>query len=74
MGRVESKRFDLDPDTGGMWDQVKGDLHRRLGQDLSNGAALRWVARVYLDAAQRDPQGVSRVIDRLRLGDGGYRV
>jgi len=74
MGGKETKRFEMDPDTSGLWEQVKGDLHRRLSKDHGNGAALRFVSRLYLDLARRDPDGLVRMIQRLKLEDGGYQA
>jgi hypothetical protein len=69
----ETKRFQVDPDTAGLWEQVKGDLHRRLSVDQGNGRALRIVSRIYLDMARRDPAGLARVLTGLQLEDQGYQ-
>ena len=71
MGTKESKRFDMDPDTDGLWEQVKGDVHRRLSKEQGNGAAIRIVSRLDLDMARRDPEGLARAIQRLKLEDVG---
>lgn len=65
--RVETKRFEMDPDTAGPWDQVKGELHRRFEEDLGNGRALRMVSRIDLRTAVRDTGALSRTVTRLRL-------
>lgn len=72
MRRSEVLRFEVDPDTSGLWDQVKGDIHRRTESRIGNGRALRLVARIYLDLARRDKAGLDRIIDRIKLEDGGY--
>lgn len=72
MGRSEFLRFDVDPDTSGLWEQVKGDLHRKTGSRVGNGPALRLVARIYLELSRRDKAGIDRIIDRLKLEDGGF--
>lgn len=72
MGRTERLRFEVDPDTSGLWDQVKGDLHRRLSRNQPNGAALRAVSRIYLEVARRDPGSLQRILTDLKLQDGGY--
>ena len=72
--RTETKRFQMDTDTAGLWEQVCGDLHRRLAAPLTNGPALRIVSRVYLDMARRDPNTLVRVLDRLKLEDSGFQT
>ncbi len=72
MARVEAPRFEMDPDTAGLWDQVKGDLHRQFGGRLGNGRALRVVARLYLEMSRQDRAGLARMVDRLKLEDAGY--
>ena len=62
----------MDPDTAGLWDQVKGDLHRQFAERLGNGRSLRVVSRLYLDLARRDRAGLGRMIDQLKLEDKGY--
>ncbi|MFZ2058379.1 MAG: hypothetical protein WAV54_13305 [Acidimicrobiales bacterium] len=71
MGSEELRRFELDQDTSGLWDQVKGDLKRRQGR-VTNGKALRIVARLYLELARRDKAELGRMMDRLRLEDEGF--
>lgn len=63
----------MDRDTSGLWDQVKGDLHRRMEGQMGNGRALRYVSRVYLHLAQRDPQALQRILTSLALEDQGFR-
>jgi len=72
MGQKELLRFEIDPDTSGIWEQVKGDLHRRQGKRIGNGKALRIVARLYLELARRDKAELGRMMDRLKLEDEGF--
>src|SRR5487761_2506920 len=53
MGKTEMLRFDVDANTSGLWEQVKGDIHTRAGK-MGNAGYLRIVSRVYLDLVRQD--------------------
>jgi hypothetical protein len=74
QGRVESKRFEMDPATAGLWERVRGDLHSRLQRNVSNAEALDIVSRLYFDLERRDPEALTRSLERLQLEERGYRV
>jgi hypothetical protein len=72
MGKKELLRFEVDSDAAGLWEQVKGDLHRRRTSRVSNGEGLRVVSQIYLDIARRDRAELGRILDRIKLEDQGF--
>jgi hypothetical protein len=74
MGKVETHRFSMDPETAGFWEKVKGDLHVRLRETPSNARAVSILSRLYLDLDRHDPSALARAIERLALEERGYRV
>ena len=71
MGKTEMLRFDVDANTSGLWEQVKGDIHTRAGK-MGNAGYLRIVSRVYLDLVRQDKGAIDRAVTRIKLEDGGY--